>query len=258
MTDEKKSENAKEDLSDLLNGALDDFENITHKKKVSKTNKPKKGEKVPSSHLPTENDLLAMFTASKNDGAGVKEELEKLSKMSPEETNAMIQAKLTETLSQMQVNSQASSNTSLEDNLFQNISSNGLPGGADSFDNLLPMMEGMMQSLLSKELLYTPMKDIAEKFPDWLADNRNKISEEEYIKYNKQFELTKKICFLYEEEKDSDTSQKKKKRFDKVMALMQEMQNLGHPPKELVGESSSPMEPGAIPPGMDLNDCPLQ
>jgi peroxin-19 len=169
--------------------------------------------------------------------------------MSPEETNAMIQAKLTETLSQMKVNSQASS----EDNL----SCNGLPG-ADSFDNLLPMMEGMMQSLLSKELLYTPMKDIAEKFPDWLADNRNKVSEEEFIKYNKQFGLTKKICFLYEEEKDSDSTEMKKKRFDKVMALMQEMQNLGHPPKELVGESPSPTDPGAFPPGMDLNGCPLQ
>ena len=249
MTDEKNSENAKEELSDLLDGALHDFENITHKKKGSKTVKPKIGDTVSSSHLPTENDLLAMFTASKNDGTGVKEELEKLSKMSQEETNAMIQAKLTETLSQMQFNSQASTNTSIEDI--------GLPG-ADSFDNLLPMMEGMMQSLLSKELLYTPMKDIAEKFPDWLADNRNKISEEEFIKYNKQFELTKKICILYEEEKDSDTSEKKKKRFDKVMALMQEMQNLGHPPKELVGESPSPTDPGAFPPGMDLNGCPLQ
>mgnify|MGYP001234800745 CR=1 FL=1 len=249
MTEEKRNEKAKEDLSDLLNGALNDFESITHKKKVSKT------KKVQSSTLPTENDLLAMFTASNNDGAGVKEELEKLSKMSSEESNAMIQAKLTETLSQMQVNSQASSKTSLEDNLFQNIP--GLTGG-DSFDNLLPMMEGMMQSLLSKELLYTPMKDIADKFPDWLADNRNGGSEEEFIKYNKQFELTKKICFLYEEEKDSDTSEKKKKRFDKVMALMQEMQNLGHPPKELVGESPSPMDPAAFPPGMDLNSCPLQ
>lgn len=251
MTEENRSEKVKEDLSNLLNGALNDFESITHKKKESKT---KRGEKVQSSPLPTENDLLAMFTASNNDGAGVKKELEKLSKMSSEESNAMIQAKLNETLSQMQVNSQASSKASLEDNLFQNIP---LPEG-DSFDNLLPMMEGMMQSLLSKELLYTPMKDIANKFPDWLADNRNKVSEEEFIKYNKQFELTKKISFLYEEEKDSDTSEKKKKRFDKVMVLMQEMQDLGHPPKELVGESPSPMDPAAFPPGMDLNSCPLQ
>ena len=256
MTDEKRAENVNEDLSDLLNGALHDFENITLKKKVSKTMKQKGGEKVQSSLLPTENDLLAMFTAAKHDGAGVKEELEKLSKMSPEESNAMIEAKLTETLNQMQVNSQGSSNKSQEDNPFQNIHA-GLPG-ADSFDNLLPMMEGMMQSLLSKELLYTPMKDIADKFPDWLADNRYKVSDQEFVKYNKQYELTKKICFLYEEEDSSDSSEKKRERFDKVMELMQEMQNLGHPPKELVGESPSHMDPAAFPSGMDLNSCPLQ
>ena len=53
MTEEKRNEKAKEDLSDLLNGALNDFESITHKKKVSKTTK---GENVQSSTLPTEND----------------------------------------------------------------------------------------------------------------------------------------------------------------------------------------------------------
>ena len=103
------------------------------------------------------------------------------------------------------------------------------PGDSSSgegFTNLLPMMEGMMQSLLSKELLYQPMKDIAEKFPDWLADNRNKVSDEEFVKYNKQFELTKKICFLYEEEASSDTAEVKKKRFDLVMELMQKMQGI--------------------------------
>ena len=255
MTEENKSASCKDDLSSLLSGALDDFESIPQKKKA--TPKQKRGVKEQNRALPlqTENDLLEMFT--RDNGAGVKEELEKLSKMSEEESEAMIQAKLTETLNQMQINTQASSSQSSEDKLFQNISSNGLPG-LDNFDNLLPMMEGMMQSLLSKELLYTPMKDIAEKFPDWLADNRNKVSEEEFIKYNKQFELTKKICFLYEEETTSDSSVKKKKRFDKVMALMQEMQNLGHPPKELVGETPSPMDPAAVPGGMDPNNCPLQ
>ena len=60
------------------------------------------------------------------------------------------------------------------------------------------LMGGMMQSLMSKELLYPPMKDIADKFPGWLADNRNKIEGDLYTKYNKQFELTKQICFLFE------------------------------------------------------------
>ena len=42
-----------------------------------------------------------------------------------------------------------------------------MPGSQDGqgpgLDNLMPMMEGMMQSLLSKDLLYPAMKELAEK-----------------------------------------------------------------------------------------------
>ncbi len=37
-----------------------------------------------------------------------------------------------------------------------------------------------MQSLLSKELLYPAIKDMAEKFPDWLAQNRQKLEKEDF------------------------------------------------------------------------------
>ena len=45
----------------------------------------------------------------------------------------------------------------------------GAPGAAglqEGFTNLMPMMEGMMQSLLSKDLLYPAMKELAEKVSD--------------------------------------------------------------------------------------------
>jgi len=44
------------------------------------------------------------------------------------------------------------------------------------------MMERMMQSLLSKELLYPAIKDIRDKYPDWLAENREKLPEDEFEK----------------------------------------------------------------------------
>lgn len=40
-------------------------------------------------------------------------------------------------------------------------------------------MQGMMQSLLSKEVLYPSLKDILEKFPEWLRENESKITAEE-------------------------------------------------------------------------------
>ncbi len=47
-------------------------------------------------------------------------------------------------------------------------------------DDLMPMMEHMMQTLLSKDLLYPAVKDLADRYPDWLAENRQKLAEEEF------------------------------------------------------------------------------
>lgn len=44
------------------------------------------------------------------------------------------------------------------------------------------VVDGMMKQLLSREFMYEPMKDITEKFPKWLADNKAKLSMEEYEK----------------------------------------------------------------------------
>ena len=88
---------------------------------------------------------------------------------------------------------------------------------------------------------------------------------EEYNKHNKQYDLTKQICFKFEEENEGveDSDEVKKVRFDKIMSLMQEMQSLGHPPKELTGESSPAFQYDAegnpVLPGLgDPSQCCLQ
>jgi peroxin-19 len=72
------------------------------------------------------------------------------------------------------------------------LASGGAPGGLDE-GNLLPMMETMMQSLLSKDLLYPAIRDLADKYPEWLADKRQDLSNDVFDKYNRQFELTKQV-----------------------------------------------------------------
>ena len=78
-----------------------------------------------------------------------------------------------------------------------------------------------------------------------------------------KFDLTKKICILFEDEKLDDTEADRKKRFDMVMELMQEMQNLGHPPKDLVGENSPGLPLDAyrnpmLPDGEYPSQCSIQ
>ncbi len=38
----------------------------------------------------------------------------------------------------------------------------------------------MMEQLLAKEVLYDPMKQICQKYPEWLADNESLLSKADY------------------------------------------------------------------------------
>lgn len=57
----------------------------------------------------------------------------------------------------------------------------------------LPFMQGMMQSLLSKEVLYPSLKDLVEKYPQWLEEKKDTLSSEDFTRYSKQLELMEKV-----------------------------------------------------------------
>ena len=67
-----------------------------------------------------------------------------------------------------------------------------------------------------------------------------------------------KVCIEFENEKDSDDSVTKNRRFEKILALMQEMQECGHPPKELAGEADlipNPLSGGGFPGTPGAENC---
>ena len=67
-----------------------------------------------------------------------------------------------------------------------------------------------------------------------MADKRAQLSEDEYTKYNNQFQVAQQIVQLFEQQEPQD--------FNKVLELMQIMQTYGHPPKELVAGNSPQSE----------------
>merc|ERR1719447_721748 len=169
------------------------------------------------------------------DIVGLQAELDRLASLaaaSPAENKADegdIASSLAAIIAQMTANTAGLGKEPSEEELQAMFAKLGVSDGAgagglqEGFTNLMPMMEGMMQSLLSKDLLYPAMKELAEKYPDYLADNREKLSEEKYAAYNKQCELTRRICFKFEEKyAENDTEAMKKERFEAVMAMMQE------------------------------------
>merc|ERR1712223_748967 len=241
------------ELDQLLDSALEDFDNLPKPKVPRK----KAGKKEEGGNVlpPSEEDFMRIFESVGGQGgdvAGLQAELERLASLASPDNKAKdgdIASSLAATIAQMSANTADLGKQPSEEELqamFANLGvadSGGVPPGGlgEGLNNLMQMMEGMMQSLLSKDLLYPAMKELAEKYPDYLADNREKLSEEKYAAYNKQCELTRRICFKFEEEDEKkDTEAMKKERFGAIMGMMQEMQALGHPPKELTGETEGP------------------
>lgn len=112
----------------------------------------------------------------------------------------------------------------------------GNEGGIDS------MIETLMSSMLSKDVLYQPMKDITDRYPQWLSDNKTKLSDEQYNTYSKQLDILQQICHTFEHDENNTT---------KIMQLMNDMQQYGQPPQELIpvdesGNSQSPFDMGAL------------
>ncbi|KAF9186643.1 Peroxisome chaperone and import receptor [Haplosporangium sp. Z 767] len=113
----------------------------------------------------------------------------------------------------------------------------GMSEGGD-FQNVL---DGMMEQLMSKDILYEPMLDLKNKYPQWLEENKDKISSVEYIRYEKQYGYVKQVveCFEQPDFDDKDKSQSKN-----VIELMQGIQDCGQPPAGILSELAPGLEIG--------------
>ncbi|PSC68797.1 Metal transporter Nramp3 [Micractinium conductrix] len=132
-------------------------------------------------------------------------------------------------------------------------------GGGGPPPEMSSLVDSIMHQLLSKEVLYQPMKDIGDKYPGWLVANKDALSGEDYGRYEKQYGYIQRICALYEAN-PSD--------FAQLIELLQAMQQCGQPPQEIVDELAPGMQFGSdglpgfgaagedLPPGMA--DCAVQ
>ncbi|XP_078526254.1 peroxisomal biogenesis factor 19 [Lissotriton helveticus] len=151
---------------------------------------------------------------------------------------------LKDTLTGLAKNATDLQNSSLsEEEVAKAMEGLGLDEG-EGEGNILPIMQNIMQNLLSKDVLYPSLKEITEKYPEWLQTHRESLPEEQFTKYQEQHSIMGKICEQFESEQPSDSEVAQKARFELVLDLMQKLQDLGHPPKELAGET---------PPGLNFD-----
>ncbi|KAM9923870.1 hypothetical protein OXX80_011394 [Metschnikowia pulcherrima] len=110
---------------------------------------------------------------------------------------------------------------------------NGESGDGD-FD-MSKLLTDMLEQLSSKEVLYEPIQDLNTKFPEFLREKKDKISQEDHKRYTDQYEVTKQILGVFDSpEFDNDNPQHR----DNVNTLLESLQELGNPPTELVGDDN--------------------
>jgi len=98
------------------------------------------------------------------------------------------------------------------------------------------MVENMMKQLISKDVLYDPMKEMFAKYPVWLVANKGKLPADEYQNYVKQYGYIEQILSIYDTQGDAGSAE--------VIRLMREMQDCGQVPPEIVKQMAPDLEFG--------------
>ena len=90
------------------------------------------------------------------------------------------------------------------------------------------MVERMMAHMLGREYLYQPMCDIAASYPPWINERRAQLTAADLANYEAQHRCFQRIVAVIFEKGEASEEVKA------VMAIMNEMQQYGQPPRELV------------------------
>ena len=257
-----------DDLDQLLDQALDEFE--TQKMAA---NKPLKTSAVAMDSIPM--DKLAehmeslLKDASSNvapldqqDEAAARMLMEEMMKAfgaqdpgfnastsvpgsSSAKKDASFKTALEETMERLQsssdkVEAEVNSGAGLADDpmLAQMMKELDQLGDGEGFQQ---MIDTMMQELMSKELMFEPLKDLADKYPKWLEENKSELTTDQYAQYETQLAYCKQIIALYEQDEDPA---KRADVLKQVSTLMQKMQDCGSPPEAILKDLAPGLEFG--------------
>ncbi|KAF7632411.1 hypothetical protein Mgra_00008191 [Meloidogyne graminicola] len=121
--------------------------------------------------------------------------------------------------------------------------------------NANDLMESIIQTAVSKDVMYAPLIELHSKFGSYLEAKKNSLDKETLGNYNEQFRILTHLLQLYSEEdslpsSSSEESKKSKEERSTLIAnLWIEMQNYGLPPPEIAPENTSASS--------SLNDCSI-
>ena len=108
--------------------------------------------------------------------------------------------------------------------ILKEMQESGLEGAGDD-EGFNKMLLGVMEHLTNKEILYEPMKELHDKFPRWMTENRSSTDPDDLQRYDKQQRLVGEIVERFEEKSYSDTHPSDR---EFVVERMQQVQDLAN------------------------------
>lgn len=119
-------------------------------------------------------------------------------------------------------------------------------GGLPDESQLQNMLQGFMEELMSKEIMYEPLKEMNRQYPGWLNERKATLPKEDVDRYQTQSEIVAAVVKKFEdpawEADEKAGGEKFAARQQEVVDLLTKMQDCGSPPQELLGE----MPPGLL------------
>lgn len=94
--------------------------------------------------------------------------------------------------------SEAATASNSEDDYLAEMMKALAAGGMGGEEDFNKMLMGMMSQLTNKEILYEPMKELHDKFPDWLQKNEKTTSAEDLTRFKEQQKLVGEIVGRFE------------------------------------------------------------
>ncbi|KAL8914439.1 MAG: hypothetical protein Q9171_000944 [Xanthocarpia ochracea] len=200
------------------------------------------GEETPEMRKEIQAILQELGAAIETDTASVPPAPETSQNKPSTATDESFQEAILRTMQRMQdsgdkAHAEAVAGEDSEDILAQMLKEmqNGDSSASTSEPELSKMLMTMMEQLTNKEILYDPMKELNDKFPNWISNNKASVQADDLLRYEKQQRLIAEIVGKFEETTYSDTNAKDR---EYIVERMQEMQAAGSPPADLVGDMS--------------------
>ena len=158
-------------------------------------------------------DMPSVGTSAGAKGLDIPSAAEAKASDNAGKSDANFQETIRKTMERMQTSSESASaaaSSSAQDDflasLLKEMESNpsAFPAGDGNDEDFSKMLMGMMEQLTNKEILYEPMKELSDKFPAWMEENKGTVDDSDWKRYEEQHTLATEIVKRFEAKDYSD------------------------------------------------------